>query len=131
MQVHAGVLADRLKEVLEHAGLDATRHGGREIHVPHKAYAVAKVNTHTAQSLVHRHKVKAVAFNALLVTEAFHEGLAKHNGNVFHAMVHIHVDIALASQIQVNATVNLEQIKHMVQEAVTGINLARSTIIQV
>lgn len=131
VQVHTGVFAEALEEVFEHASFDSACGCSRELHVPHKADAVAKVDAHAAQSFVHRDKVKTITFDALLVAEAFHESLAKHDGDVFHAVVHIDFGIALAGQIEVESAMHLEQIQHVVQEARTRANLASGAIVQI
>ena len=72
MQVHAGVFTQTLEEVFKHRGFDTASHGSREFHVPHKTDAVAEVDAYATQGFVHRHKVETVAFDSLLVAEAFH-----------------------------------------------------------
>ncbi len=131
MQVHASVFAEALEEMLEHAGFNSACGCCGQIHIPYKADAVAKVDAHTAQGFVHRDKVKTVTFDTLLVAEAFNKRLAKHDGDVFHAVVHIDFGIALAGQIEVESTVDLEQVKHMIQEARTRADLASGAIVQI
>ena len=131
VQVHTGVFAEALEEMFEHASFDSACGCSRELHVPHKADTVAKVDAHAAQSFVHRDKIKTITFDAFLVAEAFYESLAKHNGDVFHAVVHIDFGIALAGQIEVETAMHLEQIQHVVQEARTRANLASGAIVQI
>ena len=79
MQVHAGVFAKALEEMFKHAGFDSACGRCREFHVPDKAYAVAEVDAHTGKCLVHRNKVKAIAFDAFFIAKAFHKSLTKRN----------------------------------------------------
>ena len=129
MQIHAGVFAEALEEMFEHAGFDATSGCSREFHVPDKADTVAEVDAHAAQSFVHRDKIKAVTFDTLLVAKAFHKRLPQHDCDIFHAVVHIHFDIALACQIQMEPAVNLEQVKHMIQKAGTGTDFTPRSVV--
>ena len=110
MQVHAGVLADRLEEMLEHAGLDAASRLAGEFHLPHETDAVAEIDAHAAEGLVHRDKVKAVAFDTFLVAEAFHKSLPEHNADVFHTVVHVDSGVALAGHVQTEAAVDLAKL---------------------
>jgi hypothetical protein len=131
VQVHASIFAEALEEVFEHASFNSACGSSRELHIPDKADAVAKVNAHAAQGFVHRNKVKSIAFNALFVTEAFYKRLAEHNSDVFHAVVHIDLGIALAVQIEVESAMHLEQIQHVIQEARTRVYLTSGAIVQI
>ena len=48
VQIHAGIFAKALEEMLEHAGFDSACSCSRELYVPNKTDAVAKVNSNAA-----------------------------------------------------------------------------------
>ena len=117
MQIHAGVFAKTFEEMLEHARFDSACGRRREFYIPDKTDAVAEIDAHAAHSFVHRNKVKTIAFNTFFITKAFHKSLTQHNCDVFHAVVHINLSVALARQIQMETAMHLEQIQHVVQKA--------------
>ena len=131
VQVHARILGNALEEVFEHGSLDTARHCSREIHVPDKSDTVAEIEANAGKRLVHRDEVEPVTFDSLLVAQAFDQRLAEHDSDVFHAVVHIDIRIALAGEVQAETAVHLEKIEHVVEEPVAGIHDTARSLVEI
>ena len=79
--------------------------------------APAQVDGGDGERLVHRHDEVARAQNAALVAQREVEGLAQRDAHVFHGVVLIDIEVALAGEREVEAAVAREQLQHVVEEA--------------
>jgi hypothetical protein len=73
----------------------------------------------------------AEAHDALLVAQGLLQGLAQHDAHVLHAVVGVHVEVALALHLQVEARVGGERSEHVVQEADAGGDLGPPLAVEI
>jgi len=85
--------------------------------------APGEVDHRASQRLVHRHVGVAVAGDVGLVAQRFGKGLPQRDGDVFDRVVVVHVQIAVARHLQVEAAVLGEEVEHVVEEADAGVVL--------
>ena len=64
----------------------------------------------------------AEAHDALLVAEGLLQRLAEGDAHVFHRVVGVHVQVALAPHVEVEAAVGGEGSEHVVEEADSGLD---------
>ena len=98
LHVHVGARAARkaLKEIRHQLGLQIADQARAHLRVDGKGRAPAQIHGGNGQRLIHRHHEVSGAQNAALVAERAIEGLAERNAHVFHRVVLIDIEIAIA-----------------------------------
>src|SRR5206468_1560091 len=72
---------------------------------------------------VHWHQEIPGAVDALLVAERFVECLAESDADVFDRVVLVNIEVAFASELQVESAVASKELEHVIEEANAGGNL--------
>lgn len=105
--------------------------GPREVHVHVQARTPGEVDDHARERFVQRHIGMAIAANALLVADGASEGLAKGNADIFHRVVVIDVQIALAMNVQVDQPVPGDLVQHVLEKGDANIEVGLAGTVQV
>src|SRR5690606_7687167 len=122
VQVHGEVRTEAAPEMLDHfRGQTPHLFAFQLPHLAHQERAAAEVQRAADQRLIHGDQAAAVAVDAGLVAGRLLEGFADRDGDVFHAVVGVHVQVAAAVDGQIEQAVFAEQLQHVVQEADAGL----------
>ena len=131
MQVHLGVLRHTAEKVGDELGVEVSDFGGRDGRVPHEGDAPGQIEAAARQRLVHGHVVEPIAFDALFVAHGLQKGLAEADGDIFGAVVHVDVRVALALHAEAEAAVLAEEIQHVIEEAGARLDRAVEGLVQI
>src|SRR5450830_14087 len=131
VQRHQGVVDETLEEFMGQVDVKAADHGALPGHVRFQAGAARKIDHHARQGFVERHVGVAVAADALLVADGLGEGHAQGDAGVFHRVVGVDVQVALALDVQVDQAVAGDLVQHMVEEGHAGVELLLAGAVQV
>ena len=125
LHVHVGPRPARkaLKEIRHQFGLQIAHQPRAHLGVHREGRAPAQVHGGNGERLIHRHHKVAGAQNAALVAERLIKRLAQRNAHVFHRVVLIHIEIAVALQLQIEGAVPRKQLQHVIEEANAGRDL--------
>src|SRR5665213_1306705 len=93
----------------------------------------AKINHAARETFVHRHKrfagewifrmkSKTVTANSFFIAQRSRESLSEREAAIFHGVMRVHFQIALAFQLQVNDGVFGEQRKHVIEKWNSGLD---------
>ncbi|MNE23006.1 hypothetical protein D3C80_1162400 [compost metagenome] len=131
MQADQGVVDEALEELLEQVDVEATdrRTGVRHVHL--QARTAGEVDDHARQRFVERHIGMAVTADALLVADRLRKSLTQGDTDVFHGVVIVDMQVALALDIQVDQPVPGDLVKHVLKEGNPDIESGLSGAIQV
>src|SRR5690606_36971946 len=83
------------------------------------------------KSAVHGQVAGGVAADALLVADGLADRLAESNADIFHRVVEIDVQVALAGDIHVDERVARKLIEHVIEEADAGRHFMRAGAIEI
>lgn len=131
VQTHAAARGESLKELLEKLCVHVTNFVSGEHHFPDEIGAIAEVEGCAAQGFVHRQIGVSIARDAAEIAKRFDEGFADNNARILHRMMHIDVEIALGSDMKINARMFGETFQHVIKEPDAGLNIARPRPIEV
>ena len=120
VQVEAAVVHEGPEEVLEELGRQVADALGPELHAEVQPRPAREVDDRAAEGLVERDVGVAEADDALLVAERLLQGLAEGDPDVLDRVVGVHVQVALAADVEVEAGVGGEGGEHVVEEADAG-----------
>ena len=96
-----------------------------------QARAAGEVDHHARQRFIERHVGVAVATDAFLVADGFGKGLPQSDTDVFHRVVVVDMQVALADNIQVDQPVTGDLVQHVLKKRNTDIKSGLSGAIQV
>ena len=116
VEVHAGGVAQALKEVEKHLGRHFAHLLALELSIPNEPGAAAEVECHLAQAVVHRQAV-AVALNAALIAKSLQQTFAESQCRVLDGVVLVDLEVALGVNGEVHHAVLAYLLEHVVEES--------------
>ena len=120
VEVEAAVVHERPEEVLEELRRQVPDALGAELDPEVEPGPAGQVHHRAGERLVERDVGVAEADDALLVAERLLERLAERDPDVLDRVVRVHVQVALAAHVEVEAGVGGERGEHVVEEADAG-----------
>jgi hypothetical protein len=120
MYVGPGAGSESLEEIFQQFGLkvaNALRSNGCP---QYEVGATAQVDSCHRQRFIHGHYEVACAVDASFVAQRLPHGLTQDKACVFDCVVLIDVQIALNSQIEIEATVSSEKFQHVIEKPNAG-----------
>ena len=131
MDVEPPLNAHGTEELLQQLHLEVAHH---EVLLPageHQKRTPAQIDRRLAERLVHGHGREPVARDTSPLAQRLVERLAKHEANVLHRVVVVHVQISHGLHRQIHERVLLQELQHVVEESDAGVYLARAGTVQV
>ncbi|MCY1455360.1 hypothetical protein D9M71_724910 [compost metagenome] len=122
---------EALEEFLEQVNVEAADGGAgvRNMHL--QAWTAGEVDHNPRQRFIERHVGVAVATDAFFVADGFGKRLAEGDTDVFHRVVVIDMQVALADNIQVDQPVTGDLVQHVLKKRYTDIESGLSGAIEV
>src|SRR5580698_3084273 len=112
-----------LKEIGHEFSLQITDEACADLGVDGEGSTATKIDGGNGQRFIHGHDEISGTQNAALVAERAVKRLAKRNTHVFDRVVLIHIEIAIAFEVEIEGAVARKQLQHVIEEANTGRNL--------
>ena len=129
VEVDGSAVGEALEEVQEHLRRHLAHLLATELSIPDEPGTTSEIQRHLAQAVVHR-KAIAVALYAPLVAESRLDTFAQSESHIFYCVVLIHVQIALAADVEVDHPMLGNLFQHMVEEAKAGLYVALTVAVQ-
>src|SRR4051812_35725334 len=129
MDVGAGSAGKTLEEVICQLRLKVADEARAYFGIDHGHGAPAEIDCGKPQCLIHSHKKVSGTQNAFAVAKRTVEGFSQRDSNVFNAVMLIHIEIAVAFEPQIEATVASEELEHVIEEVNPGGDLVFSPAI--
>ena len=118
----------RTHELDRQAGVILPAHRLRHGCVEHQIRAAGDIQCAEAERLVHRHECLPKPRDARLVAQTLGNRLPEHDAAVLDRVMAVDLQIALAADAQAKAAVYGKGVKHMVEKADAGIDLAVAAV---
>ena len=125
------MVAKALKEFVRQLGIELANHAAGERDVLHQTGPPRQVDNDAGQRLVQRHIGVAVAAQAFFVANGAGHGLAKADADIFHRVVAVDVQVAVAIDFEVNQAVAGNLLQHMVKKTDAGAQIGLAGAVQV
>ncbi len=116
VHVRARPPGEAVEEVLDQLALQVADQLGFHLGFDLAGDAPTQVHRRDAERFIHRHQEVARAVDAFLVAQGLVERFAERDADVLDGVVLIHIQIALAGEIQVERAVPCEQLQHVVEK---------------
>ena len=126
------VIDEALKKLVDELRVELADRAAGELRIQHQTRAAREIDHHARQRFIQRHIAVAVARQAALVAHRLLDRLADGNAHVFHRVVAVDVQIALALHIQIDQAVARDLVQHVVEKADAGgqLRLARAVKVE-
>ncbi len=120
VQVAPGVFGEGVPEVFDHFDGKVSHPVPFEIGAVIQVESSRQIDDGPGQRLVHRYVGVSETANKSLVAQRFPKSVPQRNGHIFDGMVFVHMQIALAKDVQPEPSVLGEQVQHVVQKPDAG-----------
>ena len=111
---------DGAHELLGEVGLEARDLAGGQLALEGAERTAGDVDRAARPRLVHRHRRLPEALDARAVAERLVERLAEHDPGVLHRVVRAGLEVALRTDVEVEAAVSGDRVEQVVEEADAG-----------
>lgn len=122
---------EALEKLLKQVDIKPANSGAGVRHMHLQTGTPGEVYDYPRQGFVQRHIRMAVTSHAFFVANSFGEGLAQGNTDVFHGVVVVNLQVALALDIEVDQTVAGNLVEHVLKERHANIELGLAGTIQI
>src|SRR5690606_20919684 len=120
-----------LEELARQVDIEAADVRAGEGHVVEEPGAPGKVDDHPREGLIEGHVSMAVPAHAGLVAHGGRKGLAQRDADVFHGVMVVDVDVAIAVDVEVDQAVAGDLVEHVVQEGNPGVDALAARAIEI
>jgi hypothetical protein len=121
----AGMVAERLKEILRKLALKVIHPRAGQFHLVNKVRPPAQVAAYPREGFIHRHVCRPVSFDALFVAAGFVDRLAEADADVFHAVMKIDFNITFTDNGAVKEAMRGKKREHVVHKSVSASNFGK------
>ena len=130
VEIHLGRIAQRLEEMQEHFRRHLPYLFTFEVGIPYQPRTASEIQGYLTQAIVHREAI-AITFDTSLIAQGFRKTLTQGQSGIFDGVMFIHLQIALHTDGQVEATMLADLLQHVVEEAQAGRNVTLAASVQV
>src|SRR5690554_2951042 len=131
VQGHHGVVHEALEELCEQVYVKPAHAGAGVGYVHEQTRAAGEIDDHAGQGFIQGHVGVAVTADAFLVAHRLLERLAEGDADIFHGVVVVDVEVALAGDVQVYQAVAGNLVHHVVKEGHTGVKAGFAGAIEI